>query len=416
MIAELFENILDTYNVNPKRKIDSYSDIYNELVRKLPNSLRLSIKDENLVIKGSMGQGNRTEYPWISLLNGQITTSTQRGIYIVYLFRKDMSGFYLSLDQGITYFEDKYANKKYEYANKMAEYFREQIGETIFSSSSVELGGKKGDLGYGYEKTSVLSKFYPKGQFNDEILIADLTEMISIYNDICKHIGHQSYSTIISNVLGDMTSSLVKVDDAIDKIRSVLDADEYSDHVLNRTIKIVEPYVDMSNKFHRFTNQNIKKVDYIKKAKRNAEIGFIGETIVMQYEKKRLTDIGLEQYIEKIEWVSEISDGYGYDIQSYDLDQNGKIIPIYIEVKTTNTKIDTEFYVSKNEVKKSEELKKQYAIYRLYDLDDENPKMYRVFGQIKDNFFLNPETYMARYKYPKINKAQENLQSSLNNN
>ena len=36
-------------------------------------------------------------------MDKNITQSTQYGLYMVYLFKSDMTGFYLSLNQGITF-------------------------------------------------------------------------------------------------------------------------------------------------------------------------------------------------------------------------------------------------------------------------------------------------------------------------
>ena len=44
------------------------------------------------------------------------------------------------------------------------------------------------------------------------------------------------------------------------------------------------------------------------------------------------------------------------------------------------------------------ELKKNYCVFRIYDVNSQNPKFYKAFGQIEDNFILDPITYSARYK------------------
>ncbi|MFO8174155.1 MAG: DUF3578 domain-containing protein, partial [Longimicrobiales bacterium] len=49
------------------------------------------------LVTGSVGQGNKTNFPWVCTFNKNITTTAQKGIYLGYLFRKDMSGFYLTL-------------------------------------------------------------------------------------------------------------------------------------------------------------------------------------------------------------------------------------------------------------------------------------------------------------------------------
>ena len=145
------------------------------------------------------------------------------------------------------------------------------------------------------------------------------------------------------------------------------------------------------------TNPLIKKTDYIKKAKMDAEIGYLGEMFVLEYERQRLVNNPLlSEYSDKIEHVSVKSDGYGYDIESYDL-FGLEIKKIYIEVKTTKNKVDIEFPVSKGEVDRSKQLKKQYFVYRVYDVLKE-PKFYRVSGSINDHFDLDPTTFLAKYK------------------
>jgi hypothetical protein len=39
-------------------------------------------------IKGSIGTGRVTQCPWIAIMNVKETTSTQQGVYIVFLFSK----------------------------------------------------------------------------------------------------------------------------------------------------------------------------------------------------------------------------------------------------------------------------------------------------------------------------------------
>jgi MoxR-like ATPase len=56
----------------------------------------------NIRVKVSVGQGSWTKTPWIALMNERVTTSTQRGIYIVFLVAEDLSVTYLTLNQGMT--------------------------------------------------------------------------------------------------------------------------------------------------------------------------------------------------------------------------------------------------------------------------------------------------------------------------
>lgn len=122
MIKE-FKYVLDNY-IDLPSKVDSSSRVYEYIVREIPKQLTKALMRSDLIIKGSIGQGNRTAHPWISILNKNITHSTQYGLYVVYLFKSDMSGFYLSLNQGITNFKNLFGNKMYDNARTTVKYFR----------------------------------------------------------------------------------------------------------------------------------------------------------------------------------------------------------------------------------------------------------------------------------------------------
>lgn len=72
-------------------------------------------------------------------MDKNITQSTQYGLYMVYLFKRDMTGFYLSLNQGITFFEKEYVKNRYINATLVADYFKTQIGEITFSKNEIDI-------------------------------------------------------------------------------------------------------------------------------------------------------------------------------------------------------------------------------------------------------------------------------------
>lgn len=55
-----------------------------------------------LSVRASAGQGGWARIPWVALLHADAATSTRDGVYLIYLFREDMSGVYLTLNQGVT--------------------------------------------------------------------------------------------------------------------------------------------------------------------------------------------------------------------------------------------------------------------------------------------------------------------------
>ena len=57
---------------------------------------------EHFKYRSSCGQhSNWADVPWIAVLDPEITTSTMRGYYVVFLFSIDMKRVYLSLNQGM---------------------------------------------------------------------------------------------------------------------------------------------------------------------------------------------------------------------------------------------------------------------------------------------------------------------------
>lgn len=77
----------------------------NAVFQNLSQSLQSSnsVKEvSTLHVRSSTGQGNWARVPWIAILDDRNTTTTQSGVYCVFLFREDGSGVYLTLNQGVT--------------------------------------------------------------------------------------------------------------------------------------------------------------------------------------------------------------------------------------------------------------------------------------------------------------------------
>ncbi|MFP9139239.1 MrcB family domain-containing protein [Devosia sp. XGJD_8] len=71
-------------------------------VREWLEAARPVLNRPTIEVKMSVGQGSWTRTPWIALLDSRVTTSTQRGIYLVFLIAEDLSATYLTLNQGMT--------------------------------------------------------------------------------------------------------------------------------------------------------------------------------------------------------------------------------------------------------------------------------------------------------------------------
>lgn len=400
MLKESFQFILDNY-INDYKNAERNNPNHFVLVRQIPMYINIMLSNrQDLLVTGSCGIGQKTDYPWVAIFNKNITTSAKRGLYIVYLFKKDMSGFYLSLNQGITYFADTFKRKKYEYARNVANYFKNEIGDNYFDKNDIDLGGVKGTLGFGYQETNIISKNYESGSLDDAQLKKDLLKMLEIYDELAGVLGEDNYdyNNAINRIVLNNEESFENAEEAIDNIKKAISSP--TDLNIVRNLKYVEPKEKRTKKYSKIrTSAPIKKIDYIEKAKADMEIGQLGEMLALQYERERLIKEGFMDLANKVRHVSIISDAYGYDIESYEL-VGTKIEKIYIEVKTTTNKLDVDFLVSKNEVQESNKKKERYCVFRIYDAKNVTPSFYKVFGTIEDNFKLDPITYMASYRGP----------------
>ena len=390
-----FNEILETYLLDKSKKTNKDSRIHNLIINILPDQINNSIvyHKDNYHVSGSYGQGNKSEYPWIMISNKQITKSAQKGLYLVYLFRSDMKGFYLSLNQGITYYENSFGKDSFSNAQKVSSYFRELLNAEQYLSR-IELISKKNKLARGYEASNIIAKYYDLENFSEMQLSQDLNKMIDLYNQIFKNWIFKSYDELVSNVI----SNLIKVTKVGDDATSALieSAGEQSQgfiisfdlekehaptprHKVNKAISILP----------------VSKKDYAKSQRVNAETGKLGELIVFEYEKKLLSNYKIDKHVE---WVSVEDDNLGYDILSYDL-KDGKVLKKYIEVKTTKSGKYEPFYISKNEMDKFKS-NDNFVIYRVYDIDKNNhkAKFYEIKSLDENTFDVSPKDYIVKIK------------------
>lgn len=134
------------------------------------------------------------------------------------------------------------------------------------------------------------------------------------------------------------------------------------------------------------------KRDYLAQEARNRSLGRAGEEFVMELEVRRLYATGKKLLSERVEHVSATKgDGLGYDVLSFE--ENGR--ERLIEVKTTAFGELTPFFVSRNELARSEADSECYRLYRLFDFRD-RPRLFNLPGAIAAHCQLDPVSYLAR--------------------
>src|SRR5690606_14207892 len=104
------------------------NQIADRLRNEFPNLLAQILPDQTRYkVAGSPGKGTWTDNPWIAILDTLITDTPQSGYYPVFLFTPDMSGVYLSLNQGVTEVREYYKRDAKNVLKLRAEDFRAKI-------------------------------------------------------------------------------------------------------------------------------------------------------------------------------------------------------------------------------------------------------------------------------------------------
>lgn len=134
------------------------------------------------------------------------------------------------------------------------------------------------------------------------------------------------------------------------------------------------------------------KRDYLAREARNRSLGRAGEEFVLELEARRLYKAGKKTLSERVEHVAATQgDGLGYDVLSFE--ENGQ--ERLIEVKTTAFGELTPFFVTRNELARSEVDANSFRLYRLFDFR-ERPRLFDLHGAIAIHCTLDPVSYLAR--------------------
>ncbi|WP_334129424.1 DUF3883 domain-containing protein [Sneathiella sp.] len=137
-----------------------------------------------------------------------------------------------------------------------------------------------------------------------------------------------------------------------------------------------------------------KKFDIAARDARNRKLGYAGEKLVFERERAELIQSGREDLARKVRWVSqEDGDGAGYDIASFKVDGQ----PRLIEVKTTNGWERTPFYISRNEIEVSEEQADRWCLFRLWNFS-RKPRAFELYPPLSAHVALTATSYEANIR------------------
>ena len=139
-----------------------------------------------------------------------------------------------------------------------------------------------------------------------------------------------------------------------------------------------------------------KSPDYAAKDASNRELGLKAELLVLDYERIRLINAGKGELASKVIHTSVVQgDGAGFDIKSFNDDGSIR----YIEVKATRGSLNSDFYMSPNELKFSALHASSYYLYRIYDMNSKSGQasFFILEGDVSKRLLAIPVNYRMSF-------------------
>lgn len=196
-LKDNFQKLMTEYKLvyDEVTKTQKYKHPLSGLIRKaIPECIEkeLVLSNDIYKVKGSCGAGRWTSVPWIAVFDKRITSSAQKGIYIVYLLNKDTQKLYLTLNQGATSIvQNRDGKEKQTFArisavnnqeaNKQLKQNAEEIrNELNIVEAPYIYSIKTGAL--GYDAGAIYCKEYTLSNLPDDAeLVKDLEDFVLYY-------------------------------------------------------------------------------------------------------------------------------------------------------------------------------------------------------------------------------------------
>lgn len=189
VLQEWFEGILSKYSsAKMTESFGRQNEIcgYFESLHRAFETSEVLTRRPRVKTAWSVGRGNWAEVPWISFLDERETDTTQRGVYCVFLFRQDMSGVYLTFNQGVTQPLKEHGRAEGKRilrsrAEDLRQYCDRLQQNSFTLDDKIDLRSDRG-LGSDYEDSTVAYKLYEKDRVpSDAEILADLEGILQAY-------------------------------------------------------------------------------------------------------------------------------------------------------------------------------------------------------------------------------------------
>jgi len=153
--------------------------------------------DEAYYCYGGYGENNMNfaGIPWVACCRRDISVSVRHGYFIVLLFRRDMAGCWLSLNQGFTQYKDFFVQTGV--ALRQARAGAVALAQMVvvpegFQAGPIDLDAKT-DLGKGYQAGAIVSRYYRANdsRVTDDQFALDFRRLLNVYDDLVARAGNR---------------------------------------------------------------------------------------------------------------------------------------------------------------------------------------------------------------------------------
>ncbi|HSK65020.1 MAG TPA: DUF3578 domain-containing protein [Pyrinomonadaceae bacterium] len=183
-----------------------------------------------LNVKWSVGKGSWARVPWIAFLDSRETNSTQNGVFPVYLFREDLAGVYLTLNQGIGDLKEKHGTPESRriLRERAEQLLRDSLTLHTLEESGFSLDNKidlYNDRGPAkdYEASVVGYKFYRRDEIpNDVDLLNDLEQLLRAYDEYLEQQPFREGETLALKVAPGPPHENFRIESAIHEVISYI--------------------------------------------------------------------------------------------------------------------------------------------------------------------------------------------------
>lgn len=183
-MERILREIIKNYLVQKQQPFEN-NDLAKKLRKEYPNLIKQIIPDQiRYEVVGSPGKGNWADNPWIAILDTLITQTPQSGYYPVLLFKADMMGVYLSLNQGVTEVRDYYKKDAKKVLKLRAEDFRAKIDIASNDLLEISLSSTSSNAKL-YEAGNIIAKYYAVENLPNAIeLTKDILHYLYLYEEL----------------------------------------------------------------------------------------------------------------------------------------------------------------------------------------------------------------------------------------